>query len=124
MYSIGEIISTYRKKKGLLQQDLADELHLLGLPIPLIQEMPEAACRRSTAIRLRKGTRRYALQHGQQAHVPHGGEVVAEVVVTERIPDPICEGALVDLILINDSQVVIGAGQDDAGIQLPCPTVK
>ena len=26
MYSIGEIISTYRKKKGLLQQDLADEL--------------------------------------------------------------------------------------------------
>ena len=26
MYSIGEIISSYRKKKGLLQQDLADEL--------------------------------------------------------------------------------------------------
>ena len=31
MYSIGEIISTYRKKKGLLQQDLADELAKEGI---------------------------------------------------------------------------------------------
>ena len=30
MYSIGEIIATYRKKKGLLQQDLADELEKEG----------------------------------------------------------------------------------------------
>ena len=33
MYSIGEIISTYRKKKGLLQQDLADELAKEGIKI-------------------------------------------------------------------------------------------
>ena len=33
MYSIGEIISTYRKKKGLLQQDLADELAKEGITI-------------------------------------------------------------------------------------------
>ena len=33
MYSIGEIISTYRKKKGLLQQDLADELAKEGIAI-------------------------------------------------------------------------------------------
>lgn len=33
MYSIGEIISTYRKKKGLLQQDLADELAKEGVKI-------------------------------------------------------------------------------------------
>ncbi len=33
MYSIGEIISTYRKKKGLLQQDLADELAKEGVTI-------------------------------------------------------------------------------------------
>ena len=33
MYSIGEIISTYRKKKGLLQQDLADELANEGITI-------------------------------------------------------------------------------------------
>ena len=33
MYSIGEIISTYRKKKGLLQQDLADELAREGITI-------------------------------------------------------------------------------------------
>ena len=35
MYSIGEIISTYRKKKGLLQQDLADELAKEALPFPI-----------------------------------------------------------------------------------------
>lgn len=34
MYSIGEIISSYRKKKGLLQQDLADELAKEGVTIP------------------------------------------------------------------------------------------
>ena len=33
MYSIGEIISSYRKKKGLLQQDLADELEKEGITI-------------------------------------------------------------------------------------------
>lgn len=33
MYSIGEIISSYRKKKGLLQQDLADELAKEGVTI-------------------------------------------------------------------------------------------
>ena len=33
MYSIGEIIATYRKKKGLLQQDLADELEKEGVSI-------------------------------------------------------------------------------------------
>ena len=33
MYSIGEIISLYRKKKGLLQQDLADELAKEGITI-------------------------------------------------------------------------------------------
>ena len=33
MYSIGEIISLYRKKKGLLQQDLADELAKEGIKI-------------------------------------------------------------------------------------------
>lgn len=33
MYSIGEIISSYRKKKGLLQQDLADELAKEGIAI-------------------------------------------------------------------------------------------
>ena len=33
MYSIGEIISSYRKKKGLLQQDLADELAKEGITI-------------------------------------------------------------------------------------------
>ena len=33
MYSIGEIISSYRKKKGLLQQDLADELAKEGIKI-------------------------------------------------------------------------------------------
>ena len=33
MYSTGEIISTYRKKKGLLQQDLADELAKEGITI-------------------------------------------------------------------------------------------
>ena len=31
MYSIGEIISSYRKKKGLLQQDLADEQAKKGI---------------------------------------------------------------------------------------------
>ena len=35
MYSIGEIISTYRKKKGLLQQDLADELAKEGITFPI-----------------------------------------------------------------------------------------
>ena len=33
MYSIGEIISSYRKKKGLLQQDLADEQAKKGITI-------------------------------------------------------------------------------------------
>ena len=33
MYSIGEIISTYRKNQGLLQQDLADELAKEGVTI-------------------------------------------------------------------------------------------
>ena len=33
MYSIGEIISSYRKKKGLLQPDLADELAKEGITI-------------------------------------------------------------------------------------------
>ena len=33
MYSIGEIISTYRKKKGLLQKDLADEQAKEGITI-------------------------------------------------------------------------------------------
>ena len=33
MYSIGEIISSYIKKKGLLQQDLADELAKEGVTI-------------------------------------------------------------------------------------------
>ena len=33
MYSIEEIISSYRKKKGLLQQDLADELAKEGVTI-------------------------------------------------------------------------------------------
>ena len=33
MYSIGEIISSYRKKKGLLQQDLAEELTKEGITI-------------------------------------------------------------------------------------------
>ena len=36
MYSIGEIISLYRKKKGLLQQDLADELAKEGITLSLI----------------------------------------------------------------------------------------
>jgi ribose transport system ATP-binding protein len=42
MYSIGEIISTYRKKKGLLQQDLADELAKEGIAIIMVSsELPE-----------------------------------------------------------------------------------
>ena len=42
MYSIGEIISSYRKKKGLLQQDLADELAKEGIAIIMVSsELPE-----------------------------------------------------------------------------------
>ena len=42
MYSIGEIISLYRKKKGLLQQDLADELAKEGIAIIMVSsELPE-----------------------------------------------------------------------------------
>ena len=42
MYSIGEIISTYRKKKGLLKQDLADELAKEGIAIIMVSsELPE-----------------------------------------------------------------------------------
>ena len=42
MYSIGEIISIYRKKKGLLQQDLADELAKEGIAIIMVSsELPE-----------------------------------------------------------------------------------
>ena len=42
MYSIGEIISTCRKKKGLLQQDLADELAKEGIAIIMVSsELPE-----------------------------------------------------------------------------------
>ena len=33
MYSVGGIISTHRKKKGLHQQDLADELAKEGIKI-------------------------------------------------------------------------------------------
>ena len=36
MYSVGEIISTHRKKKGLHQQDLADELAKEGIKLSLI----------------------------------------------------------------------------------------
>ena len=42
MYSIGEIISTYRKNQGLLQQDLADELAKEGIAIIMVSsELPE-----------------------------------------------------------------------------------
>ena len=40
MYSIGEIISTCRKKKGLLQQDLADELAKEGITLFPIKPYP------------------------------------------------------------------------------------
>ena len=108
----------------VLHQDLADKLHLLGLPIPLVQEVTEAACRWGAAVRVRKGARRYTLQHCQQAHVPHGGEVVPEVVVAEGVSDPIRKGAFIDLVLIDNTEVVVGAGQDGVVIQLPIPGVE
>ena len=42
MYSVGGIISTHRKKKGLHQQDLADELAKEGIAIIMVSsELPE-----------------------------------------------------------------------------------
>ena len=108
----------------MLHQNLADELYLLGLPIPLVQEVTEAACRRGAAVRVRKGARRYALQHCQQAHIPHGGEVVPEVVMAEGVSDPIRKGAFIDLVLIDNTEVVVGTGQDGGGIQRSIPGVE
>ena len=46
------------------------------------------------------------------------------MVVAECIPNPICKGAFVDLVLIDDTEIVVGAGQDGTGIQRSTLIVK
>ena len=42
------------------------------------------------------------------------------MVVAEGVTNPIRKGPFIDLVLIDDAEVVIRAGQDGAGIQ-PAP---
>lgn len=96
----------------MLHEDLADQACFGASPEGAVHEPGDAAV---SSDREGIGLCGHAGQEGEHMDVPHGGEVVPELVVAEGVAVPLRECAGVGLLLVKEAQVAMYAVKDALG---------